>query len=174
MTLAQDSECGIFKSRFGPIRCPNSGCGARYYTTQIAKCVSAEACLYWVPSPVCCGQYSTLVDGGDCIITEFKDPKARSRIFQFAGNNDILVPTFSGAYVPARIALRERKGGNHDGGLQTAETAVDYFSGGLLCGTEQPTVSRASRWTYKSTAKRGFHGPSSVIACREYRNARLL
>jgi hypothetical protein len=48
-----------------------------------------------------------------------KDPRTRSRILELAEDNEILVPTCSGAYVPARIAFRDRKGkkGSHNGGL---------------------------------------------------------
>ncbi len=48
-----------------------------------------------------------------------KDPRTRSRILELAEDNEILVPTCSGAYVPARIAFRDRKGekGSDNGGL---------------------------------------------------------
>jgi hypothetical protein len=39
-----------------------------------------------------------------------KDPHVRSRLLALAEDNDILVPTRGGAYVPARIAFRENKG----------------------------------------------------------------
>jgi hypothetical protein len=45
-----------------------------------------------------------------------RDPRARSRLLELAEENDLLIPTCSGSYVPAKIAFRQRKD-KQDGGL---------------------------------------------------------
>jgi hypothetical protein len=70
-----------------------------------------------LPIAVCCGKYPTYIDSGAlCVITEMKEPHVRSRILELALENEILVPTCTGAYVPARTAFRKSKW-RDDGGL---------------------------------------------------------
>ena len=44
-----------------------------------------------------------------------KDPRTRTRILELAEENEILVPTCGGAYVPAEVALRQHKEWTIDG-----------------------------------------------------------
>ncbi len=62
-------------------------------------------------------EIASLVAADECIITEMRNPDTKSRIFEFARANTILVPTCSCAYVPARIALREHRDKNYGGDL---------------------------------------------------------
>jgi hypothetical protein len=62
-----------------------------------------------IPIFTCCGKFSNYVQGGFCLIAEMKDQRARSRILALAEDNEILVPTCNGAYVPAKIAFKEGK-----------------------------------------------------------------
>jgi len=50
---------------------------------------------------------TSVIASGGCTITEMKDPQVRSRILELAKDNEILVPTCSGAYIPAGIAFRQ-------------------------------------------------------------------
>ena len=68
-----------------------------------------------VPNSFCCDKYHIPLPEDSCLFTEMKDPHARSRLLELAEENDILVPTCSGAYVPARIAFRENKGEDNGG-----------------------------------------------------------
>jgi len=68
-----------------------------------------------VPTSFCCDKYHIPLPTDPCLFTEMRDPHVRSRLLELAEENDILVPTCSGAYVPARIAFREQKGKGNDG-----------------------------------------------------------
>lgn len=102
----------------GPFQCPSgSSCGNDYTVTTEACTVETEGyCLVLVPTSFCCGKYHIPLPEDPCAFTEMKDPHVRSRLLALAEDNDILVPTRGGAYVPARIAFRENKG-NVNGGL---------------------------------------------------------
>jgi hypothetical protein len=93
---------------FGPLRCPISSCGS-YYTLQTEPCNVDNECDMLLPISVCCGKFPSYVQGGLCVITEMKDLRVRSRILELAMDNEILVPTCNGAYVPARVALTRAK-----------------------------------------------------------------
>lgn len=75
---------------------------------RLLPCTCSNLILLW--------QVSHPFARGSCAFTEMKDPHVRSRLLALAEDNDILVPTRGGAYVPARIAFRENKG-NVNGGL---------------------------------------------------------
>jgi hypothetical protein len=109
--------CAVIDSKFGPLSCPNgSSCGS-YYTLQTEECNidNEEDCEVLVPITVCCGKYATYEDGGDnCAFAKMKEPNVRSQLVELAKDNEILVPTCKGAYVPTRIAFREHKEMDHD------------------------------------------------------------
>jgi hypothetical protein len=48
-------------------------------------------------------------------MADVRDPRVRPRILELAQESEILVPTCSGAYVPAGIAFRTGKGMDHGG-----------------------------------------------------------
>jgi len=116
----RDAEggCAAVGNTFGPLRCPNgSGCGT-YSTVQTEVCTidNEEFCDLLIPVAVCCGKYPTLEDtGAQCLLAEFRDKQKRSQILELASEYDILVPTCVGAYVPAKIALREHMERNNGG-----------------------------------------------------------
>jgi uncharacterized protein (UPF0297 family) len=104
----------------GPYRCPKTSCGT--YTTVTSDECNVDNdidCQMLLRVSNCCGQYFGYAAGGDpCVITEMRDPRKRARILELVEGNEILVPTCGGAYVPAKIALREAKQkGKGDGSL---------------------------------------------------------
>jgi hypothetical protein len=105
-------DCTVLDGTFGPIRCPNgSSCGS-YYTpqTQICNEDNEDQCQILEPESFCCGKYNIYIDPGDpCGFAEMRDPRVRSRLLELAEDNEILVPTCRGAYLPATVALRGRK-----------------------------------------------------------------
>jgi hypothetical protein len=104
---AQDvGACVSVDGKFGPLRCPISSCGT-YYTLQTEQCTEDNECDMLLPISTCCGKFPSYVQGGLCVITEMKDPRVRSHILELAKDNEILVPTCNGAYVPARLAFRQ-------------------------------------------------------------------
>jgi len=114
---AQSGDCELLVNENGPYRCPNgSSCGV-YYTPQFEGCVPGDPCVLFETKSFCCGRYNILLDPADvCLIGELRNPRVTSRILEFAKDNEILVPTCQGAYLPAEIALRSHKG-KIDGGL---------------------------------------------------------
>jgi hypothetical protein len=108
--------CASVVSKFGPNRCPTSSCGS-YDTLQTVPCNEVNECDMLIPISVCCGKYPNNIQGDYCVIVEMKEPRVRSRILELALDNQILVPTCTGAYVPARIAFRKSKWRDDDGGL---------------------------------------------------------
>lgn len=112
-----DSGCAVVDLYNGPYQCPNgSSCGT-YYTVSSEACTidNGESCVVLEPTSYCCGKYHIPLPMDSCLITEMKDPHARVRLLELAEENDILVPTCSGAYVPATVALREHKGKDNGG-----------------------------------------------------------
>jgi hypothetical protein len=111
--------CKVIDGKFGPLQCPNgSSCGT-YYTLQTEECNldNEPYCETLLPISVCCGRYGNYQDSGaNCSLAKMKDPAVRSRLVELAKSNEILVPTCSGAYVPARIAFQQHKRID-DGGL---------------------------------------------------------
>jgi len=107
--------CSSVEGRSGPFRCPNGSACGTYYTLQTEGCNVDNECDSLVAFTVCCGKYPNYTNNGLCGIAEMKDPRIRSRILDLAKNNEILVPTCSGAYVPARIAFREHRGKDNRG-----------------------------------------------------------
>jgi len=115
--IRQDTGCEVVDLWNGPYQCPNgSSCGT-YNTVSGEACNidNGADCVVLVPTSFCCGRYHIPLPQDACLITEAKDPHARSRLLELAEENDILVPTCSGAYVPAGIALREHKGKDNGG-----------------------------------------------------------
>jgi hypothetical protein len=112
-------NCTVLDGTFGPIRCPNgSSCGT-YYTAQTEDCNidNEDQCNILDPETFCCGKYNIPLDPGDpCGLAEMKDPHVRSRLLELAEDNEILVPTCRGAYLPVEIVLRAHKD-KADGGL---------------------------------------------------------
>lgn len=107
-----EGGCAAVDGTFGPLRCPNgSSCGTySTLTTELCATDNEDYCDMLIAFPVCCGKYNALVDTGDpCLITELRDRRNRSRILELAIDDEILVPSCSGAYIPARIALREKR-----------------------------------------------------------------
>jgi hypothetical protein len=98
--------CASVDSTFGPLRCPTSSCGT-YYTVQTEACTIDNECDLLLPISVCCGKFPNYVEGGTCLLAEIKDPRVKSRMLELAKDNQILVPTCNGAYVPARVAFRK-------------------------------------------------------------------
>jgi hypothetical protein len=115
---ADTGLCALVDSKNGPYRCPIPGCGQTYSTYTTEQCNSSSPCDAMFPVPICCGRLTSLQDlgSGTCLITEMRDDRFKSRILEFAEENEILVPTCSGAYVPARIAFRQGKT-RENGGL---------------------------------------------------------
>ncbi|MFZ0318094.1 MAG: hypothetical protein WAL56_03135 [Candidatus Sulfotelmatobacter sp.] len=104
---------------FGPYRCPNgSGCG-QYYTYSGADCnVENEAsCAVMQSVSYCCAKYPINTPIEPCLITEMKNPFTRDRILELAEDNDILVPTCSGAYLSAKMAFENHKERGDGGGV---------------------------------------------------------
>jgi hypothetical protein len=101
----------------GPYRCPNgSGCGT-YYTYSGGDCnVDNEAsCMTMQIVSFCCGKYPINTPIDPCLITKMNNPLVRRRILELAEDNEILVPTCNGAYVPAKIAFRDHKDRGYGG-----------------------------------------------------------
>jgi hypothetical protein len=114
-----DVSCQAVYLYNGPYQCPNdSGCGV-YVTFSGEDCNidvdNDETCMVLVRTPYRCGKYNIPIPTEQCLFTEIKSPGIRSRRLELAEENDILVPTCSGAYVPARIALRKQKGKDNGG-----------------------------------------------------------
>jgi hypothetical protein len=103
-------RCVDVSGTFGPITCPSkASCGS--YSNPIVKgeCNDEDPCTVLTPISSCCGAYQNYQGGGPCLFTEMRSPSIRLQMLELARNNEILVPTCSGAYIPARIAFRERK-----------------------------------------------------------------
>ncbi|HVN17561.1 MAG TPA: hypothetical protein VMU05_02285 [Dongiaceae bacterium] len=113
LAYGQEDLCRHYTTMFGPIKCPNgSGCG-QYYTYQFVKCDGHNLCEDVNPITTCSGVHNSCKgydasEPGDnwCLSAEMKEPQARKRILELAQLNKILVPTCSGAYVPAKVAIR--------------------------------------------------------------------
>ncbi len=101
--------CAAVEGENGPIRCPNgSGCGSYYnIATQDCNIENEDECMVLEPYSNCCGAYPNYIAYGSCIFTEMRFPRVRSAILELASDYEILVPTCSGAYVPARIAFHD-------------------------------------------------------------------
>jgi hypothetical protein len=112
--------CGVVTSRFGPITCPNGAACGSYYTFQTDPCNidNGAFCAVLQPISTCCQKYHNYVPNGPCGFADLimHDPRVRSRILELAKDNEILIPTCSGAYIPARIAFREYKNRQKDNG----------------------------------------------------------
>ena len=115
MACAQQGKCVTLNYVY-PIRCPNSGCGELYPAYLSEGCDLEGPCVYLGYTSWCCGQYMNVQVQGRCLLAEMKGKRVRSRILELAKKNEIVVPTCSGAYVPARIALQEG-GERNNGGL---------------------------------------------------------
>jgi hypothetical protein len=100
-----------------PYQCPNdSGCGVHVtFSGEDCNIDNEETCMVLVRTTYCCGKYNIPTPTDQCLFTEMKSPGIRSRLLELAEENDILVPTCSGAYVPARIALQKHKGKDNGG-----------------------------------------------------------
>jgi hypothetical protein len=112
-----------YTSMFGPINCPNGSSCGQYYTYQSEKCDGHNVCVPVNPITICsgvhnsCKGYDAAEPGDDyCLSAEMKEPGAKSRILELAKINQILVPTCSGAYVPAKAAFREKSERERIGG----------------------------------------------------------
>jgi hypothetical protein len=107
---SSDVSCQSVESQNGPFRCPNgSSCGT-YVTLSTETCnIEYPVCNILAPVSYCCGRFPIDAPSDPCAFTKMRDPLVRSRILELAEENDILIPTCSGAYVPARIAFREHK-----------------------------------------------------------------
>jgi hypothetical protein len=103
--------CEVSPGSAGPYRCPNSSCGEEYNNPiDYGACTSQQgACTFLNPIHICCGAYANYITGSGCAVAEMRDPRVQSHILELAERSQILVPTCSGAYVPARIAFRQYK-----------------------------------------------------------------
>jgi len=101
--------CLAVSSTSSSFTCPNGASCGQFSTAQTDQCdIDNEGSCYEVISePACCGKFVSRLRGDPCLITEMRDPRVRARILELAESYEILVPTCSGAYVPARIAFRE-------------------------------------------------------------------
>jgi len=90
----------------GPYNCPNGSKCGQYINFSVDTC-NLDDCTMLVPYNVCCNAYPNYQVGGGCSMAEMKSPRVRRRILELAEENEILVPTCSGAYIPARIAFRQ-------------------------------------------------------------------
>jgi hypothetical protein len=111
-----DTGCAYYPNPpNGPFTCPQGlSCGQYWTLSYGQQCddQNLESCYVLEPIGYCCGKYRATWPIDPCMITEMKDPHFRSRILEIAEENDVLVPTCNGAYLPARIALgqsRERE-----------------------------------------------------------------
>jgi hypothetical protein len=88
-----------------------------YYTVTGEDCNedNEETCTTLTPYSYCCGKFSNVWPTDECLIAKLKDPHVRERILELAEDNEILVPTCSGAYVPANLVLRPHKGKSYGG-----------------------------------------------------------
>jgi hypothetical protein len=113
---SSDVSCMSYPYANGPYQCPNgSSCGT-YVTYSGLDCsVEFPSCNVLAPTSFCCGKFPINTPSDPCLFTEMRDPHVRSRLLELAADNDILVPTCSGAYVPARIAFRGNKGKDNGG-----------------------------------------------------------
>jgi hypothetical protein len=84
-----------------------------HFTYNRSKCDGHSACAVMNPVTICgrvgCKGYDVAEPGDDCLITELREPGVKSRILELAEADEILIPTCSGAYIPARIAFRQEK-----------------------------------------------------------------
>jgi hypothetical protein len=106
LCVAQTSTCKVINSPTYSY-CPNPGCHERFPRTPMSDCYLGEVCSYVKTQTFCCGAYQIQVYGGsNCIMTEYRDQKTSSKVLELARENEILIPSCSGALVPARLVLR--------------------------------------------------------------------
>jgi hypothetical protein len=115
---ADTGACALVDAKNGPFRCSVPACGETYYTYQTEQCNISGPCDAMFPVSICCGRFDNFQDlgSGTCLFTEMRDKGFKAHIMELARENEILVPTCSGAYVPARVVFQQRDGAN-DGGL---------------------------------------------------------
>lgn len=98
-----------------PVNCPNAGCHEQFPSLLLDRCGIGGfgPCQYFVKISWCCGAYQNWSSPSNCLMTEMNDRSLRQRIFTLAKEEEILVPTCHGAYIPAMIAFKaDLEGGN--------------------------------------------------------------
>jgi hypothetical protein len=103
------SDCGVVDTVNGPFRCPNGASCGTYYTPNFEQCDidNEDECEFWDPLAFCCARYNLKLNPGDpCAFAKVKDPRARALLIELAEDNEILVPTCQGAYLPLEVVLR--------------------------------------------------------------------
>lgn len=112
-----EQGCAAFQSRFPGIRCPNAGCGETYttYMSEACNIDNGAFCTDFQPQFFCCNHFVINVPNGVCLFTKMREPRVRSRILELSKKNTILVPTCTGAYIPATVAFKSAEEKNNDG-----------------------------------------------------------
>lgn len=100
--------CSAFQSKLTGIRCPNAGCGETYttYNSEACNIDNGAFCTDFQPRFFCCNHFVINVPNGVCLFTKMREPRVRSRMLELSKKNTILVPTCTGAYIPARVAFK--------------------------------------------------------------------
>ena len=108
--FSQDQTCGNVVG-YTSGRCPVPHCGATFTSLRIdGNCKADEECESFTATTFCCGALTHYEqDGWDCFGTEMQNASVQKHLLELAKTNEVLVPTCHGAYVPARIAFRQRK-----------------------------------------------------------------
>ncbi len=108
----QDGTCAGFNGIGLQLRCPNSGCGEAYRGYATFSC-SVDSCIFFERIDICCGAYQNYWPSWYCWMATFKNKEVRSRLLQLASARQILVPDCQGAYVPARLMLKNLQVSDH-------------------------------------------------------------
>jgi hypothetical protein len=114
---AQTSKCASGQGTSFSATCQSDTCLMRLRLTTQPDC-TLDSCVNFDKDSIdCCGFAVTVwIPNGNCGIAELKDKKVRSQLLILARTTNILIPTCTGSYLPARIVLANEKQ-NHASGL---------------------------------------------------------
>lgn len=109
---AQNGQCGDNSGLFLRAQCFSAFCRGTVLVADFGGCTDPSTCTFWQENDVECCNVPTPVwtPVGSCGIAFLKDRKTREQLALLSVDENILVPSCGGAYVPARVLLNNLQG----------------------------------------------------------------
>lgn len=104
---AQNGECGDGGGLLFRARCFSAACAGTVLIAEFGGCTDPSTCTFWEESDVECCNVPTPVwtPAGSCGIAFLKDRQTREQLALLSADENIMIPSCGGAYVPARTLL---------------------------------------------------------------------